>query len=74
MYTIYYNGERDTMQCLRPDCTREAQARGLCKVCYTVARRLVIDKQTTWNELEQVGKVSKKRLGATSWLLDKATE
>jgi hypothetical protein len=42
--------------CLVPNCRRTAHGRGLCTLCYTIARRLVRKGLTTWAALESNGK------------------
>ena len=44
--------------CLTPKCYHNAASpayRGLCLVCYGKAKKLVAEKKTTWEELEQMG-------------------
>jgi hypothetical protein len=41
--------------CLVDGCGREANIRGLCSRCYTAARKLVNEKKTTWETLEEAG-------------------
>lgn len=46
-------------QCITDKCTRQAcqqeYARGLCLVCYSIAKKMIESKQTTWEELEKLG-------------------
>lgn len=58
-------------QCLRPDCTREARSRGLCKTDNASAAKLVREGLTTWATLEANGKAKPLRHGAVKiWFLD----
>ena len=45
--------------CLVEGCTGEVKSRGLCQVCFVYAHRLVNNGKTTWEELEQQGKVKR---------------
>lgn len=60
-------------KCLRPECQRPRKARGLCDGCYQVAQRLVQTGKTTWETLEQAGKVLARKnraaVSAAGWLL-----
>lgn len=61
--------------CLRPDCTRPASRRGLCRSCYNQAGRYVRDGRTTWTALEADGKVlparrDKRTPVIRAWLLN----
>jgi len=47
------------VKCLRPDCAREANIRGLCRTCYAVARAMVKSGAVTWENLEAEGKCLK---------------
>lgn len=44
-------------KCLTDGCTTApyAEGRGLCMSCYSRAKSMVTRKQTTWEELEQLG-------------------
>lgn len=51
-----------TKKCLVPECKEETHSRGLCYTCYHFARRLIVNKDTTWEKLENNGKcLSRKR-------------
>lgn len=45
--------------CLFPACQRGPFTRGLCKHHYEAARLLVHQKKTSWEELENTGRVLK---------------
>lgn len=40
--------------CMVPGCQRKAGSRGACNSCYCYARKLVVSRLTTWDELEQL--------------------
>lgn len=47
--------EKDESLCIVPDCTRQALGpRGLCNSCYGYARKTVLAKETTWEQLEKL--------------------
>lgn len=48
-------------QCLTPGCTNRLVSRGLCPSCYISARRIVRDKESTWEQLEAIGLVAPAR-------------
>lgn len=56
-------------QCLRPRCTREAVARGLCASDYQIAYQLVSAEVTSWTELEKAGKALEPRPTVKAWFL-----
>jgi hypothetical protein len=61
--------------CLVPACVRATEIRGLCRTCYTTARRLVLTGRATWEDLERYGKILPAPphtvfQGTTEWLLD----
>lgn len=59
-------------KCLNETCSNSALSRGLCVVCYSIARRLVNTKQTTWEKLEKNGKAKprgNRNTQTTEWLL-----
>lgn len=59
--------------CLYPGCTSSPITRGLCKIHYQYAYRLVQGGKTTWEQLEKEGKVapkSKKVEEITNWFLN----
>ncbi len=43
------------LKCLTPECKGSKAFKGLCSACYKDAKRLVDLKQTTWEELEEMG-------------------
>jgi hypothetical protein len=47
----------DHTHCLTPDCVRQPQCRGVCRICYQAAYGLVRSGKTTWDTLEQFGRV-----------------
>lgn len=54
----------ETTTCLFPTCERtQIYARGLCQTCYAAAAQLVSRGKTTWDDLEESGKVLPKRRG-----------
>jgi hypothetical protein len=63
------------MKCLNPKCERPEKVRGLCWSCYQACRRLVANKQITWEALEDAGRVNESKgrgIGKSStvrWLL-----
>lgn len=63
----------NVVKCLNPNCSRNVRVRGLCSACYLVAHNLILSGQTTWAELESLGKSRppKKLSSARSWLLNK---
>lgn len=48
---------KDIRICLRPGCGRVARSRGVCSSCYNIAASLVRSGQTTFEKLEESGKV-----------------
>ncbi len=46
-----------TKSCLRPDCKSAARCRGLCMVCYNVARRLMNLGKVTEDDLIATGRI-----------------
>lgn len=52
-------------KCLVPDCSGLGYSRGLCHSCYYVAKRLVKNGRTTWEQLAIDGKIQKPK-GSTS--------
>jgi len=67
--------------CARPGCKKAARSCGLCNACYQTARRLMIDKAVTLNQLIAAGKLvetprlKNKREAAdcTKWLMQART-
>lgn len=57
------------MKCLNPSCSKEATTRGNCPICYNSLRRDVALGETTWEALEQAGRVLKstKKRNAGAW-------
>lgn len=49
------SSKRKSNECLH--CDRPAHCRGLCAVCYELARREVAAGQSTWEDLEKKGYV-----------------
>lgn len=49
--------QKSPIQCLTEGCGKERKWKGLCRSCYGQALRLIEDKQTTWNELADMGLV-----------------
>jgi len=43
--------------CIVADCKRPAQTRGVCGSCYVHARVMVLNNETSWQELEDMGLV-----------------
>src|SRR4030095_1990455 len=43
-------------KCKYPPCDRTAQARGLCKSCWFMARKLVLGGLISWAQLEETGR------------------
>ena len=43
--------------CLYPTCERESKARGLCHSHYQTALRLVKEGLSTWDRLEELGRL-----------------
>lgn len=56
------------VKCLVPDCDRETEIRGLCRPCYNRAYQLVMAGRTTWEALEERGKIETRKK-ITDWLL-----
>jgi len=59
--------------CLYPSCSDPPSTRGLCKLHYQHAYRLVQGGETTWDQLEKDGKIapSGSRAGeASDWFLN----
>ena len=57
-------------KCLNPRCkNKEIVSRGLCRICYKVAHRLVYTKQTSWKDLEATRRCleSNRKTGKTAW-------
>ena len=48
---------KEKLQCIHPECDHDARSRGLCPACYQTAYRMVRDGTTTWQTLEDAGKV-----------------
>lgn len=44
-----------TEKCIINGCSRPAGRRGLCLICYSVAKRKVENNETTWDALVEVG-------------------
>ena len=56
--------------CVYERCPRVERSRGLCETHYQVANRLVvIEKRTTWGELERKGKSLPLKRVAKEWFL-----
>ena len=59
--------------CIFPDCKDNAQTRGLCKLHYQHAYRLVTRGDTTWAKLEAKGmaiKTSHVGIESKNWFLE----
>ena len=57
------------MKCLTPKCKRDADVRGLCNACYSVAKRLRDLGKFTFQELVDLGlMLPSKRRGCVSLL------
>lgn len=58
--------------CKRPDCGRDAFARGLCHADYQVALKRVQSKSVTWADLEKAGLAvasrRRARAATTAWI------
>lgn len=58
-------------KCLRPDCVRVAEVRGLCTYCYQSAARAVRRGKTTWEKLQAAGKITESSRGRNErWFLE----
>lgn len=62
-------------KCLNPNCHRTEKCRGLCHVCYTSARNLIVKGLTTWTILVNAGKARPTNHGpgygkVKEWLLN----
>jgi hypothetical protein len=71
------NREAPTAKCLNPNCSRPQKCRGLCCTCYGVARKLILEKRTTWKVLCANGKSNPtwpRRGKTTNWLLSQTPE
>ncbi len=51
------NDTSEMSQCLHPDCVDTVECRGLCNFHYQRAWRRVREGRTTWETLEQAGRV-----------------
>lgn len=55
--------KKPKIRCRTASCHRFAvNSKNLCASCYQNARSLVLDKKTTWQELEELGLCSPKRV------------
>ena len=45
----------DSMQCITEGCDNKQRTRGLCNACYYMARVLIRDGKTTWEEMVRRG-------------------
>lgn len=52
----------NNLSCMTAGChkIRFGDGRGLCMSCYSKAKKMVEDKKTTWEELEQMGLIESK--------------
>lgn len=70
--------ELPRQECLRPGCGQRPYERGLCVRCYQAAHVLVCTNYTSWEALEQSGKILKKDGvngdPAREWLLEGAVK
>ena len=61
-------------KCNYPACKRDIRSRGLCNSHYVYAHRLVAEKRTTWEALEESGKCepawSNRVCRVRSWFMD----
>ena len=56
-------GSGSPKMCLLPTCVKVVNCRGLCKVHYSYAGKLIRDGEATWAELEESGKVLAPKTG-----------
>lgn len=52
-------GKRPRAKCAYDECEREQKWRGLCHAHYSVVRRLISKKKSSWKGLEAAGKIPK---------------
>ena len=59
------------------NCDRQAEGRGLCRSCLSLASKLIKENKTTWEDLEKRGKCLPKgeqRRTRAKWFLGEATD
>lgn len=65
--------KREKAKCLVPKCGRDAKSRGLCLKDYKAAAKFVKAGETTWEKMENAGKVSPlQRSTSKVWFVGKA--